>query len=98
MLNNYIWRLKNRFETEIFVVDNENGEHILIAPFRYDKRSKVHKLLYAVNGAEYCDFIYFPNTDDSEIKEVLNWVLEQMYDKVELQWIPEGKQKIDCYS
>lgn len=93
VLNDYIWKLQNRFETEIFVVDNENGEHILIAPFRYDKRSKVHKLLYAVNGAEYCDFIYSPNTDDSEIKEALNLLLLQMSDKVELQWIPEGKTK-----
>ena len=58
VLNDYIWKLQNRFETEIFVVDNENGEHILIAPFRYDKRSKVHKLLYAVNGAEYLSLIH----------------------------------------
>lgn len=32
-------------------VDNKNEENIPITPFRYDKRSKVHK--FVVNGAEY---------------------------------------------
>ncbi|MCF0125598.1 MAG: GNAT family N-acetyltransferase [Clostridia bacterium] len=89
----YLWRFLNRYDPEILIVSDETNKPVMIAPFAYDRRAKKHRFIYAVNGAEYCDFIYSDKTDDSVIKNALGMVFSELEGELELNWIPEGKTK-----